>query len=82
MLNIPQMLVRSSGSLANYSCQPIWHSLSAVRVMYCDASDTGYGGYVVEHVMVLVWDCLKMTTETRHACYLHMYVFVDTDTSM
>ena len=35
--------------LADYNCQPIWHSPSAVRVVFSDASDTGYGGYVVEH---------------------------------
>ena len=35
--------------LADYNCQPIWHSPSAVRVVYSDASDTGYGGYVVQH---------------------------------
>ena len=35
--------------LADYNCQPIWHSPSVVRVVYSDASDTGYGGYVVEH---------------------------------
>ena len=35
--------------LAEYNCQPIWHSPSAVRVVYSDASDTGYGGYVVEN---------------------------------
>ena len=35
--------------LAEYNCQPIWQSPSAVRVVYSDASDTGYGGYVVEH---------------------------------
>ena len=38
-----------SASLADYNSQPIWHSPSAVRVVYSDASDTGYGGYVVEH---------------------------------
>ena len=35
--------------LADYNSQPIWHSPSAVRVVYSDASDTGFGGYVVEH---------------------------------
>ena len=35
--------------LADYDSQPIWHSPSAMRVVYSDASDTGYGGYVVEH---------------------------------
>ena len=35
--------------LTDYNCQPIWHSPSAIRVVYSDASDTGYGGYVVEH---------------------------------
>ena len=38
-----------SANLADYKTQPIWHSPSAVRVVYSDASDTGYGGYVVEH---------------------------------
>ena len=38
-----------SASLADYKAQPIWHSPSAVRVVYSDASDTGYGGYIVEH---------------------------------
>ncbi len=36
-------------SLADYNSQPIWYSPSAMRVVYSDASDTGYGGYVVEH---------------------------------
>ena len=35
--------------LTDYNSQPIWHSPSAVRVVYSDASDTGFGGYVVEH---------------------------------
>ena len=32
-----------SASLAEYIAQPIWRSL---RVVYSDASDTGYGGYI------------------------------------
>ena len=39
----------SSASMEQYNAQPIWHSPSAVRVVYLDASDTGVGGYVVEH---------------------------------
>ena len=35
--------------LAEYSSQPIWQVPSAVRVVYLDASESGYGGYVVEH---------------------------------
>ena len=35
--------------LAVHCGQPIWHSPSAVQVVYSDASETGYGGYVVEH---------------------------------
>ena len=31
------------------SGQEIWHSPSAVRVVYSDASNTGYGGFTVEH---------------------------------
>ena len=38
-----------SSNLDKFNAQPIWHSPSAVRVVYSDASDTGYGGYVVEH---------------------------------
>ena len=29
--------------------QEIWHSPSAIRFAYSDASDTGYGGYTIEH---------------------------------
>ena len=29
--------------------QNIWHTPSAIRVVYSDASDTGYGVYMVEH---------------------------------
>ena len=35
--------------LQSYESQPVWHSPSAVRIVYSDASDTGYGGYIVEH---------------------------------
>ena len=35
--------------LEKFKSQPIWHSPSAVRVVYSDASDTGYGDYIVEH---------------------------------
>ena len=38
-----------SANLSEYSSQPIWRSPSAMRVVYSDASETGYGGYVVEH---------------------------------
>ena len=38
-----------SHGLEGYNAQPIWHTPSAVRVVYSDASETGYGGYVVEH---------------------------------
>ena len=34
-----------------FNSQPIWHSPAAVRCVYSDASDTGYGGYTVEHGM-------------------------------
>jgi len=27
----------------------LWYSTLALRVVYSDASDTGYGGYTVEH---------------------------------
>ena len=29
--------------------QGLWHSPSAIRVVYADASSTGYGGFTVEH---------------------------------
>ena len=34
--------------LHDFNSQNIWHSPSAVRLVYSDASDTGYGGYTVE----------------------------------
>ncbi len=35
--------------LTNHHSQPICRSPSAMRVVYLDASETGYTGYVVEH---------------------------------
>jgi hypothetical protein len=53
MLNITpaaqQEIIFWQACVAEYSFQPIWHSPSAMRVVYSDASDTGYGGYLVEH---------------------------------
>ena len=37
------------GQLKYFNGQNIWHSPFAIRVVYSDASDTGHGGYVVEH---------------------------------
>ena len=36
-------------SLEAWNGQGMWHSLAVVRVVYTDASHTGYGGYTVEH---------------------------------
>ena len=36
-------------NLEEYNCQPLWREPGAVRVVYSDASDTGFGGYVVKH---------------------------------
>ena len=35
--------------LHQYNGQPIWGWPSTVRVVYSDASDTGFGSYLVEH---------------------------------
>ena len=35
--------------LNKYNSQPIWHSPPVVSVVYSDASDTSYSGYMVEH---------------------------------
>ena len=35
--------------LSNFNGSDIWPRLSAVRMVYSDASSTGYGGYMVEH---------------------------------
>ena len=35
--------------LDGFNSQPVWHHPSALRVVYSNASDTGYGGYTVEH---------------------------------
>ena len=34
--------------IESYNNQPIWQNPSAVRVVFSDASDTGFGGYTVE----------------------------------
>ena len=36
-------------NLQEYDSQPIWRQPGAVRVVYSDVSDTGLGGYTVEH---------------------------------
>ena len=35
--------------ISNINGHEIWHSPSAIRVVHSDASDTGYGGFTVEH---------------------------------
>ena len=35
--------------IENINGHEIWHSPSAIRVVYADASGTGYGGFTVEH---------------------------------
>lgn len=35
--------------LEYFNGQPLWQSPSAMRIVYSDASDSGFGGYVVEH---------------------------------
>ena len=38
-------------SIGKVNGQPTWHSPSAVRIVHSDASNTGHGGYMVEHRM-------------------------------
>ena len=38
-------------SLDDFNAQPIWRNPGVLRVVYSDASSTGYGGYTVEHGM-------------------------------
>ena len=35
--------------LEEFNGQDIWHSPSAIRFVHSDASNTGYGGYTIEH---------------------------------
>ena len=35
--------------VSDFNAHPFWRAPSAVRVVYSDASDTGFGGYMVEH---------------------------------
>ena len=37
------------GEITDFNGQHIWPRPSAVRLVYSDASSTGYGGYLVEH---------------------------------
>ena len=36
-------------NLDSVNGQGLWHSPSAIRVVYADAGSTGYGGFTVEH---------------------------------
>ena len=36
-------------NLEHYNGQGIWYSPSAMRVVYSDASGTGFGGFTIEH---------------------------------
>jgi hypothetical protein len=44
-----QELVFWLDNVDSYNGRSLWRAPSAVRVIYSDASDTGYGSYVVEH---------------------------------
>ena len=52
--------------LQEYNSQPIWHSPSALRCVYSDASDTGYGGYTVEHGMHIAY-CSRLPDEAKQS---------------
>ena len=57
-----QPLSCSFGNLEGYNSQPIWRQPGAVCVVFSDASDTGFGGYTVEHAGEVAhghWDPLE-----------------------
>ena len=45
---VVEELVFWQSNLDHLNGRRIWFKSSAVRVAYSDASDTGYGGYIVE----------------------------------
>lgn len=50
-------------SINCFNGQSIWKSASAVRLVYSDASSTGFGGYVLEHGRHVAhgqWTCSEM----------------------
>ena len=59
--------------LVDYNCQPIWHSPFVVRVVYSDASDIGYGGYVVEHGSCVAYGQWSEHMERAHSCLESSY---------
>ena len=46
--SVVEELVFWQSNLDHLNGRRIWFKSSAVRVAYSDASDTGYGGYIVE----------------------------------
>jgi len=49
-------------NLQEYNSQPLWHQPGAVRIVYSDASDTRFGGYIVEHGQYVAhghWDATE-----------------------
>ena len=57
-----------SKSLAEWNLENIWKSPSAIRVVYSDASGSGFGGYTVEHSPQIVhtqwseWEAQQSST--------------------
>ena len=49
-------------NLQEYDPQPLWCQPGGVRIVYSDASNTGFGGYIVEHGQYVVhghWDAVE-----------------------
>jgi len=54
----------------------VWHSPSAVRVMYSDASDMGYGGFTVKHGYYVVQDAWCTEERTKSSAESHAYSMI------
>ncbi len=56
-------------SLVHFNFQPICHTASALRVAYSDASDTGYGRYVIQHVPYLAYGQLSAVEAAKSSTW-------------
>ena len=62
-----------SSNLEVYNAQPIWHLPSTVRVVHSDASETGYGGYVVEHGLYVTCGCWTAEEAARSSTWQELF---------
>ena len=66
--SVVEELVFWQSNLDHLNGRRIWFKSSAVRVAYSDASDTGYGGHIVELGPQVAAQCVWSTDLAKESC--------------